>query len=153
MSERFISHQLLSQANHAPFSPLNWQALSNLKIGEEEDNPFDVASDDITISYLAARNPFVAISETCSLNDLGAALVERHCHRVPIVDKETGKCVNIISQSALVKYLAKNGKLTFVFITSTYYFPSLALHYLIQFMYLFPSPMHTFNICAWISPS
>ena len=87
------------------------QALSELKIGgDEKEKLVDVSSDDMTISYLAARNPFVSVSESCSLADLCAALVEKHCHRVPIVDKETGKCTNIISQSALVKFLAKNGE-------------------------------------------
>ena len=90
-------------------SGLYCQALSELKIGDEKEKLVDVScTDDLTISYLAARNPFVSVSESCSLADLCAALVEKHCHRVPIVDEETGKCTNIISQSALVKFLAKN---------------------------------------------
>ena len=32
----------------------------------------------------------------------------RHCHRVPIVDKSTGRCVRILSQSALVKFLVEH---------------------------------------------
>jgi len=87
-----------------------FQALSELKIGGGKEKLVDVSSDDMTISYLAARNPFVSVSESCSLADVCAALVEKHCHRVPIVDEESGKCTNIISQSVLVKYLAKNGK-------------------------------------------
>ena len=88
-----------------------FQALSELKIGGGKEKLVDVSSDDMTISYLAARNPFVSVLKSCSLADVCAALVEKHCHRVPIVDEESGKCTNIISQSALVKYLAKHGKL------------------------------------------
>eukprot|EP00561_Arcocellulus_cornucervis_P011872 CAMPEP_0185802698 /NCGR_PEP_ID=MMETSP1322-20130828/2139_1 /TAXON_ID=265543 /ORGANISM="Minutocellus polymorphus, Strain RCC2270" /LENGTH=330 /DNA_ID=CAMNT_0028498469 /DNA_START=129 /DNA_END=1121 /DNA_ORIENTATION=- len=84
------------------------KALAELKIGGGKEKLVDVSSDDMTISYLAARNPFVSVSESCSLADVCAALVEKHCHRVPIVDQESGKCTNIISQSALVKYLARS---------------------------------------------
>lgn len=56
------------------------------------------------ISYYAARNPFVSCRGDTPLEEVGRILTERHCHRVPIANDE-GRCVGIISQSALVKFL------------------------------------------------
>lgn len=61
-----------------------------------------------TVSYLAARNPFVSLANDATLMEVCKLCAKRHCHRVPIVDKETGRCVRILSQSALVKFLVEN---------------------------------------------
>lgn len=60
-----------------------------------------------SISYLAARNSFVSCPPTATLFDLAKVMSQRHCHRVPIVNgSAAGKCINIISQSAVVKFLS-----------------------------------------------
>lgn len=57
-----------------------------------------------SISYLAARNPFVHCSPDATLKEVFECLNTKHCRRVPILNEE-GKCQNIISQSALIKYI------------------------------------------------
>lgn len=61
-----------------------------------------------TVSYLAARNPFVSLTEEATLMEVLKLCAKRHCHRVPIVDSKTGRCVRILSQSALVKFLVEH---------------------------------------------
>lgn len=58
----------------------------------------------ITVSYLAARNPFVYCKPETSLEQVCKLLVKHKCHRIPILG-ENGRCCAIISQSALVKTL------------------------------------------------
>jgi len=59
----------------------------------------------VTVSYLAARNPFVFLPEDATLEEVCRVCSSRHCHRVPLVDKTTGRCTGILSQSAIVKFL------------------------------------------------
>jgi CBS-domain-containing membrane protein len=61
-----------------------------------------------TVSYLAARNPFVSLTDDATLMEVCKVCADRHCHRVPIVDHTTGKCTRILSQSVLVKYLVEH---------------------------------------------
>lgn len=61
-----------------------------------------------TVSYLAARNPFVSLTDDATMLQVLKVCAQRHCHRVPIVDKETGRCVKLLSQSALVKFLVEH---------------------------------------------
>lgn len=61
----------------------------------------------VTVSYLAARNPFVSCTSSTPLEDVCKLLVEHHSHRVPVLNKD-GRCESIISQSALVKALAEH---------------------------------------------
>ena len=72
-----------------------------------------------TTSYLAARNPFVATYNLdSSLLELCQALSHKDMHRVPLVDPQTGRCVRIVSQSALVQFLAQH-------LTTAQQFPAL----------------------------
>jgi CBS domain-containing protein len=57
----------------------------------------------VSVTYLSRRNPFKPISRDATLLQVARAL-STQVHRVPIVDAE-GKCVAIISQSALVHFL------------------------------------------------
>jgi CBS domain-containing protein len=61
----------------------------------------------VTVSYLAARNPFVSCLPETSLEQVCTLLSEHRCHRIPVMGKD-GRCVSIISQSALVKALVKH---------------------------------------------
>ena len=74
-----------------------------LKDAVKGSGALDSAS--FTVSYLAARNPFVSLTDDATLKEVCDMCATRHCHRVPIVDKTTGRCVRILSQSALVKFL------------------------------------------------
>ena len=64
-------------------------------------------SNNFSVSYLAARNPFVSLTNDATLMDVCKMCAKRHCHRVPIIDPNTGRCVRIVSQSALVKFLVE----------------------------------------------
>uniref|UniRef100_A0A7S2ESY2 CBS domain-containing protein n=1 Tax=Ditylum brightwellii TaxID=49249 RepID=A0A7S2ESY2_9STRA len=73
--------------------------VSNLEQGMQLKN----------LHYLAARNHFYSCSYKTNLIDLCEILSKRGCHRVPIVEgsgNDAGRCQNIISQSALVKFLS-----------------------------------------------
>lgn len=59
-----------------------------------------------TVSYLAARNPFQPLTEEDTLGQAFELCAGRHYHNIPIVDKNSGRCVQFLSQSTLVKYLA-----------------------------------------------
>jgi len=59
-----------------------------------------------SIKYLSKRNPFRPVKPTSTLYDVAILLHETHCHRVPVVHE--GKCVGIMSQSALIKFLSEN---------------------------------------------
>mmetsp|Transcript_15507 Transcript_15507/g.33739 ORF Transcript_15507/g.33739 Transcript_15507/m.33739 type:complete len:354 (+) Transcript_15507:276-1337(+) len=104
-----------AEADHFSFQEKMVKALEKLKVDDgssadaavAKEELVNVTPSDLTVSYLAARNPFTSVSDDCTLAQVCQALVEKHCHRVPIVDTATGKCTAIISQSALVKFLAK----------------------------------------------
>jgi CBS domain-containing protein len=81
--------------------------LSKLGITKSNDNLMEDTPDDMTVSYLAARNPFVSCKPDATLADLCAALTEQqHLHNIPIVD-DSGKCLYLVSQSALIKFLSE----------------------------------------------
>lgn len=61
-----------------------------------------------TVSYLAARDSFVSLTDDATLKDILKVASADNCHRVPIVDKESGRCIRILSQSAMVKFLVKH---------------------------------------------
>lgn len=61
----------------------------------------------VTVSYLAARNPFVSCTPETSLEEVCSLLSQHQCHRIPVMGKD-GRCSSIISQSALVKALVKH---------------------------------------------
>lgn len=65
-------------------------------------------TEEITVSSIAAKNPFLSLTEEATLKQVCDLLSTRSCHRVPIVDKETCRCVRIFSQSGLLKFLAEN---------------------------------------------
>jgi CBS domain-containing protein len=60
----------------------------------------------VTTKYLASRNPFVSCKPNDTLDEVCHILVDKHCHRIPVVGEE-GRCISIISQSALVKFLVE----------------------------------------------
>mmetsp|Transcript_16066 Transcript_16066/g.29034 ORF Transcript_16066/g.29034 Transcript_16066/m.29034 type:complete len:308 (+) Transcript_16066:100-1023(+) len=60
----------------------------------------------VTVTYLAARNPFVYCKPDTSLEQVCRLLSKNKCHRIPVIG-EDGRCISIISQSALVKGLAE----------------------------------------------
>ena len=62
----------------------------------------------VTVTYLAARNPFYYCRPDTSLEDVCKLLVKHKCHRIPVVSQDTGRCQSIISQSALVKSLVEH---------------------------------------------
>jgi len=70
-------------------------------------NYADVYPSDKTVSYFAARNHFAFCTPDATLADLCLCLNQKNCHRVPIIG-EDGKCHNIISQTALIKFIADN---------------------------------------------
>lgn len=81
----------------------------------EGDDPFNVKMADVldknsqtvTVSYLAARNPFISCKPDATLLELCNKLAKRHSHRVTILDPSVSKkCQNIVTQSALLKYLS-----------------------------------------------
>lgn len=60
------------------------------------------------VSYFAARNPFVPVTDDAPLLEVCRLSATRHAHRVPVIDATTGRCIRIISQATLVKFIAKN---------------------------------------------
>lgn len=70
-------------------------------IGQKDDEP-------PSLTYLARRNVFKPVSLTSNLLDVANILKQRNIHRVPVVNQETGKCVQIISQSLLLKFIASS---------------------------------------------
>lgn len=60
----------------------------------------------VTVTYLARRNPFKSAARGATLID-AIKILGSSVKRLPILD-ETGKCVNIVSQSDLLQILAKN---------------------------------------------
>ena len=60
----------------------------------------------VTVTNLAARNPFCSCPPTAQLEDVSPHLTEHRCHRIPVM--QDGRCQSIITQSALVKCLAES---------------------------------------------
>lgn len=82
-----------------------YQAVMGQELGS-----MSVGGGIVTLSYLAARNPFVPCSPDTSLADVCRILVTKRCHRVVISPAaEVGsRCTSIVSQSALVKFLSSH---------------------------------------------
>lgn len=80
---------------------------SSIMVKQLENIIDEKAGPKVTISYLAARNPMYSCSPDTNLEVLCRVITDRRCHRMPLCDKKTGRCVNIISQSALVKFLSE----------------------------------------------
>lgn len=80
--------------------------LSTVLLSEKEGDTW--LPSHLTTSYLAARNPFVPLCNLdSSLLQVCEALCQKDAHRVPLVDPHTKRCVRILSQSAIVKFLAQ----------------------------------------------
>jgi CBS domain-containing protein len=61
-----------------------------------------------TVGYLAARNRLYPCAIDDNLADICSKMIEHRCHRMPILSAdESGKLSEIISQSALIKFLSK----------------------------------------------
>ena len=58
----------------------------------------------VSVTYLSRRNPFRPMTVGASLLQVSRAL-STQLHRVPIVD-DSGRCIGIVSQSVLIKFLA-----------------------------------------------
>jgi len=69
---------------------------------------FKMDLDGVTPTYLSRRNPFHPVSNSDSLLTVCEQLAHG-LHRVPVVDQHNN-VVNIISQSTVVSFLAKNSK-------------------------------------------
>ena len=65
-----------------------------------------------SVTYLSARNAFVSLTQDATLKDVCDTLIAKQCHRVPIVDANTQRCIRILSQSALVAFLAQHAAQT-----------------------------------------
>jgi len=63
-------------------------------------------TDGVTVSYLSKLHKFITVKESDTLETVIKVLEDQSVHRVPIID-ETGKVVNIISQSSIVQILAQ----------------------------------------------
>lgn len=79
-----------------------------LKWFEKLEKSSKTDSEKVAVSSIAARNPFLSLTEEATLKQVCDLLSTRNCHRVPIVDKESGRCVRIFSQSGLLKFLAEH---------------------------------------------
>lgn len=82
------------EQDDGPYLPISTKALDHMHV---------------TLSYLAARNPFISCTADTPLAEVCRLLTEHRCHRIPILGDD-GRCTTIISQSALVKFLSKNVK-------------------------------------------
>jgi CBS domain-containing protein len=68
------------------------------------------AKSGLTTQYLASRNPFVAVEKGSSLLALVKLLLSlrgTRVRRVAVLDPASGKVVNVVSQMALVQFVAK----------------------------------------------
>jgi len=65
---------------------------------------FHTLVDDVTVTYLARRNPFKSVPIGSSLYEV-AKMLKDGIHRVPVVDPATGAVVKIISQSSVIQVL------------------------------------------------
>jgi len=63
-------------------------------------------TDGVTVSYLSRRHKFITVKETDTLETVCQLLYNQSLHRVPVLD-DTGKVVNIISQSSIIQVLSQ----------------------------------------------
>jgi len=63
-------------------------------------------TDGVTVSYLSRRHKFITVKETDTLETVCHLLFSQSLHRVPVLD-DSGKVVNIISQSSIIQVLSK----------------------------------------------
>jgi predicted transcriptional regulator len=63
-------------------------------------------TDGVTVSYLSRRHKFITVKETDTLETVCQLLYDQSLHRVPVLD-DTGKVVNIISQSSIIQVLSQ----------------------------------------------
>jgi len=88
--------QAIQQSKQKPSSLLT---LAVTRLGNNVEAP--------SITYLSRRNPFKPVNESSTLTEVASIIKTKNVHRVPVVD-ENGKCTRIISQSALVQFLASH---------------------------------------------
>lgn len=99
-----LPHDVEREQLYKKQTELMAKALQHMKIDSKPPVPGA-----ITVSYLAARNPMVNFyTKDDPLLGICKELMGRHKHRVPISDSSSGKpvCTGIISQSALVSFIA-----------------------------------------------
>jgi len=84
----------------------NLEAESLLDIVNFGAKMFKHATDGVTLPYLARRNPVHAVKHTASLQDVVEILV-KGIRRVPVIN-ETGKVINIVSQSSIIQFVNKH---------------------------------------------
>jgi len=84
----------------------NLEAESLLDIVNFGAKMFKHATDGVTLPYLARRNPFHAVKHTASLHDV-VEILAKGIRRAPVVD-DTGKVVNIVSQSSIIQFVNKH---------------------------------------------
>jgi len=88
-----VSYAVFAYHNH---NTIAYQGLSQGPI-------FHTLVDDVTVTYLARRNPFRSVPIGSSLFEV-AKMLKDGVHRVPVVDS-TGAVVKIISQSSVIQAL------------------------------------------------
>lgn len=64
----------------------------------------------VTVSYLARRHAFRPVHPDSTLLEVVTTLGSIGVHRVPVVDKATGRVVDIISQSTVIGIVQKNAE-------------------------------------------
>jgi CBS domain-containing protein len=84
----------------------NLEAESLLDIVHFGAKMFKHTSDGVTLPYLARRNPFHAVNQTASLQDV-VEILTKGIRRVPVID-DAGKVVNIVSQSSIIQFVNKH---------------------------------------------
>jgi len=86
----------------------NLEAESLLDIVNFGAKMFKHATDGVTLPYLARRNQFHAVKHTATLHDV-AEILTKGIRRVPVVD-DSGKVINIVSQSSIIQFVGKHLK-------------------------------------------
>jgi len=86
----------IHQTHNQKVSSLLTVAVKGLE--QKEDEP-------PSLTYLARRNQFKPVSANSNLLDVANVLKNRSIHRVPVMNNE-GKCVQIISQSSILQFIA-----------------------------------------------
>lgn len=90
--------------SYAVFAFENHDKVDTYRKGE---GPLYTLVDDVTVSYLARRNPFRAVQPGDSLLEV-AKVLAKGVHRVPVVDPKTQQVVKIISQSSFIQLFEKH---------------------------------------------
>jgi len=65
-------------------------------------------SDVACVSDLSRRDPWIPLSSNASIASLLEVLAKQGAHRVPIVDPLSGKLIQLITQSDVIKFVADN---------------------------------------------